>query len=490
MNERVDVTIIGSGFSGSILAWILASQGVRVALIDSATHPRFAIGESSTPIADMILRRLGETYQLCELESLSSWGSWQKNHRDLACGRKRGFSYYAHTPGQPFHEHSVGDRSLLVAASGSDSVADTHWFRQDVDEFFYTRAVDAGAIDFSGHAVVSHQVDDEARYSVDCLGKQAVRLVSQWVIDASGQAGVLAKLAGAVDRTSELATQTHCIYAHYTEVGSWVEYLQDCGLDTDRDPFNADDAAQHHLLGDGWLWMLRFNNALTSVGYTAPLSHNLDWSGYPSIQSLFRDAKIAAPDGGPRRSKRLQRLFDPVIDPHRLMLPTAAVTLDPLHSTGIAHALAGVDRVARIIMESNPANRAAMVTQYGQAVLEETRLLDRLVSTAYATISDFPRFTTACMLYFAAAIRCEQRYQAGQTPTHLWNADDAAFVALVDHACSLLAGPARSDEFHDEIRGLLEPWNTVGLLDHALSNRYAYTATKLRSETPPGEQRN
>ncbi len=63
MKKHADVAIIGSGFSGSILAWILAKQGMRVALIDAATHPRFAIGESSTPIADMLLRRLGHTYQ-------------------------------------------------------------------------------------------------------------------------------------------------------------------------------------------------------------------------------------------------------------------------------------------------------------------------------------------------------------------------------------------------------------------------------------------
>ena len=61
--------------------------------------------------------------------------------------------------------------------------------------------------------------------------------------------------------------------------------------------------------------------------------------------------------------------------------------------------------------------------------MEETSLLDRLVSTAYEMLGDFDRFTAACMLYFAGAIRCEERYQRGETPTHLWNADDEDFVA-------------------------------------------------------------
>ena len=52
------ILIIGSGFSGSLLATILAKSGVKVILIDRQSHPRFAIGESSTPTATLILKSL------------------------------------------------------------------------------------------------------------------------------------------------------------------------------------------------------------------------------------------------------------------------------------------------------------------------------------------------------------------------------------------------------------------------------------------------
>ncbi len=483
MKVRVDVAIIGSGFSGSILAWILATLNVRVAVIDSAVHPRFSIGESSTPIADTILRRLGATYQLPELASLSSWGSWRRDYPDVACGRKRGFSYYVHDHGEPFNEVSMGARSLLVAASASDAVADTHWYRAEVDRFFFERAVTAGAIDLTGHHVVAHEESvDSSRYETHCMGQRKIVVDSEWVIDASGHGGVLAKLTGAKSRIDELKTRTHATYGHYTDVGSWTELLKGRGISSGADPFNGDDAAQHHLLGQGWLWMLRFNNGVTSVGYTAPMSESLDWSGYPSIERLMRDAKLIGPSHRPCTTGRLQRFFDPVVDTRRIMLPSSAVTIDPLHSTGIALALAGVERIVGILSCADMVARRDKIDLYRTCLFGEVRLIDRLVSTAYATIGDFQRFTVACMLYFAGAIRCEERIQRDDTWMQLWSADDPEFVEFVDWACDLV-GDCRQLDFEDCIRQRLRQWNTAGLMDPDVANRYAYTVTKKEIAT-------
>ena len=57
-----DAIILGSSFSGSLLGWILAARGMRVLVVDRGRQPRFAIGESSTPAADLILaHRSGRT---------------------------------------------------------------------------------------------------------------------------------------------------------------------------------------------------------------------------------------------------------------------------------------------------------------------------------------------------------------------------------------------------------------------------------------------
>ena len=64
MTLECEVAIVGSGFAGSLLARVLAVQGYDVVLLERGTHPRFAIGESTTPLANLSLERLAARYGL------------------------------------------------------------------------------------------------------------------------------------------------------------------------------------------------------------------------------------------------------------------------------------------------------------------------------------------------------------------------------------------------------------------------------------------
>ena len=139
-----DVAVLGSGFGGCLSALILDRIGLRPVVVDRSAHPRFAIGESSTPIADMILRDLAERYDLARLKPLAAYGPWQAHYPHLGVGRKRGFSYFYHQPGEPFRPDPEHGNELLVAASASDFNSDTHWLRADVDAFFADEVRRAG----------------------------------------------------------------------------------------------------------------------------------------------------------------------------------------------------------------------------------------------------------------------------------------------------------------------------------------------------------
>ena len=144
MTIDCEVVIVGSGFAGSLLARVLAVQGYDVMLLERGTHPRFAIGESTTPLANLSLERLATRYGLRDCYRLAAHGRWMAHYPELRRGLKRGFTYYRHHPGEPFTDRGLDSERLLVAASPEDAIADVHWMRADVDQHFVREAIAAG----------------------------------------------------------------------------------------------------------------------------------------------------------------------------------------------------------------------------------------------------------------------------------------------------------------------------------------------------------
>ena len=72
--ERREIVIAGGGFAGSILARALHADGRDVLLLERGRHPRFALGESSTPLANLALERLAVRYGFDDMWDLAAHG--------------------------------------------------------------------------------------------------------------------------------------------------------------------------------------------------------------------------------------------------------------------------------------------------------------------------------------------------------------------------------------------------------------------------------
>ena len=114
MKLTCDLAILGGGFGGSLLALIARQLGRSVVLLERDRHPRFAIGESSTPLTNLLLEEIARRHDLPELLPLTKWGAWQSAHPKVGCGLKRGFTFYHHEFGQPFRDDAAHRRQLLV----------------------------------------------------------------------------------------------------------------------------------------------------------------------------------------------------------------------------------------------------------------------------------------------------------------------------------------------------------------------------------------
>ena len=510
--ERFDVAIVGSGVAGSMLAGILAGAGARVALIDRQTHPRFAVGESSTPLADALLRTLGRKHRWQRLTNWATWGGWQRDSPGATVGKKRGFTYIrdrvADGPamrGSGSNEEPnetaapsgltgrLREQRCLIAASTEDEVSDTHWHRATSDSILHRDALGRGAVDFSGCTINELSVEPEIRIRVRA-GNHDRMLVAGTLIDASGS-GWVHRATNAADWTPRMQTNTSCRYAHFRYVGSSPDSLRH-----HDDPFDLDDAAVHHWFGSqGWAWVLRFGPELASVGWVHPggpapgsmvppgrlsdvlCSARRDADESPTTDKPFiADFDPAVVTDHWRSMRRIQRWGPAVLRPRVWLLPTAAATIDPLHSTGLAHALAGVDRLANRFLSAEGDD-----STYGQLVHDEVAWVDRLVSLAYQQIHDFDRFVDACQLFLVAAIRSEHAMDGGRHDASdvlpdggLFGVRDAEFRRAMESAIERLSDPTVSTQQRRlRICDTLQPFNVAGLFS-SIDGVYRRSATK------------
>ena len=484
MPQTHDILILGSGFGGSLLATILASSGMSVALVDRHSHPRFAIGESSTPLADQTLADLAATYNIPELQPLTKYGSWKQTHPQLTCGPKRGFSYFGHQPNTAFE----ATQQLLVSASDSEEFADTHWLRSDVDQFFFQIAQHYNVDTFTKTA---YQLTlNNGNWTCEGTTPQnTFRLTTPFVVDATGSSAEVLNLLQIPHRTHELTTHSSAQFAHFQNLPKVAELFAKQNISRERHPFPCDDAAVHHVLADGWMWQLRFDDNTVSCGI---MSHNTptatasrNWADvtnkYPLLKKQFANATIIRPDSGLITTQRIQRLRQQAAGSNWAALPSTAGFIDPLHSTGISHTLFGIRRLANILLEPSPSHSTALA-DYSTQIIDELRHIDRLIEGCYAALPSFRLFSNWCMIYFAAVTSDEQvifNNATDRTSQSFLRTTDTPFREFIHTARHQLqlcvnsgATLAACDHFETWLRDAIQPWNQFNFLSQPLPANY------------------
>src|ERR1022692_3356763 len=304
-SNQYDILIAGAGFAGSLTALLLHNLGFKVCLLEKGQHPRFTIGESSTPVADMILRNLASKYKLSWLHDFSRYGSWQQSHPEIVCGIKRGFSFFKHYPGKDFATDENHKDELLVAASSSDIQSGTNWPRADFDAFLVTKVKEYGIDYFDVSEIITAKKNAALESDVSLLNERSLIHVS-FFIDATGSGSLLEKLLGIRTSADEYLTNSFAIFSHFTHVPRWTDMLEQAGIPTYDFPYNPDHSALHQILDEGWLWMLRFNDERFSLGFVLDCKYEFYkklpteriWNDllkkYPSVNYIIRDASLAS----------------------------------------------------------------------------------------------------------------------------------------------------------------------------------------------------
>jgi len=188
---------------------------------------------------------------------------------------------------------------MEISASPRDQIADTHWFRADVDQFLVNEAIREGC-EYLDH--VELERPDFAGDIVKLNGSRAgkpIKMQVRFLIDASGPRGFVHRTLKVPEEQFPSMPETQGLYTHFENVRRFAELHPH----DEPPPYLIDDAAVHHVFPGGWIWVLRFNNGITSAGAAATneIADALDFSArekawdrllakFPSIREPFAGA--------------------------------------------------------------------------------------------------------------------------------------------------------------------------------------------------------
>src|SRR6267378_7777015 len=182
------------------MAMIAHRLGFSTGLIERGRHPRFVIGESSTPLANLLLEEISDEYDLPFVRPLCKWGTWQKQLPQLPCGLKRGFTFYHHQFGALFGKDAERQRQLLVGASPNEEIADTHWYRPDFDHYLVRQAQNLGVTYWDETELNSAREETTCMRLTGTRHGRPLEITAEFVIDASGPRGFLHRTLGLVEK--------------------------------------------------------------------------------------------------------------------------------------------------------------------------------------------------------------------------------------------------------------------------------------------------
>ena len=408
-----DLIILGSGYGGALAALIARQQGWSVAICDPTPHPRFVIGESSTPTTSLLLESIAEEFDLPELLPLTRYDRWLEHTPQLMRGRKRGFTYAA------VEQDDTGERHvhplLAVAASTSDETADTHWLRSDVDRYVLASAVRRGTRLIAAHPIAQRYQDDTWRL----VFERSEPIRGRYLLVAGALPRGLEGLEP-VDRP--FGHRSAMSYTHVRPDASIAAPLsQTAGRGTPW-PFDLNAAAVHRLDASGaWAWDLTFDDGRRSIGVEVPLPESIASDDRDRIDELLlarRRSLLGASTGEPIAETELAHPPGRWIDLHRpqrrlttaggpgfAVLPHVFGFVTPLHSTGLMSTTAAAPLAIETLREHG--NGETLTHRYA-ALLAVVDELAQLFTASQPSVATAERVEAAVMHYVAAATAGER----------------------------------------------------------------------------------
>ncbi|QPC94579.1 NAD(P)/FAD-dependent oxidoreductase [Mesorhizobium sp. INR15] len=335
-----DVIVIGGGPAGSSSATFLAQSGKRVLLLEREKFPRYHIGESLLSGTLELFRKLGVLDQL-EKTFTKKWGvEWIWGET-----RKKWTTYFKDAVSIPYDygfqvERAEFDKILLDnAASHGVHVREECKVLSSITEGDRVVGVEFEALD----------------------GGEVRRALAKWVIDASGQGGLITRKTQ--KQQWDPLLQNMAVWSY------WRNAKRGEGIDNGNTFLPT--------FSEGWWWFIPLRNEITSIGCVVDRK-NMDKLKEQGIEEFYHAAIARTPElaerlEGAEQVEKIRILrdwsyeYDNFCGKGYLAAGDSACFIDPLFSTGVHLALlAGYmsSLVVNTLLEDETADEAALLAFY------------------------------------------------------------------------------------------------------------------------------
>lgn len=412
--KTYDVVVIGSGIAGSVTALLLSKLGYRVLMVEKDRHPRFALGESSTPVMSKKIRNLGIVYDIPEFIALSSYDRIMASESPLLCGPKELFHYFVHQPNQTEARVNGGYPEIVVQTPE----VDTQFLRAELDMRMVEYAQKYGAEYADQTELLDVTFDDDgAVVTLRHSGAEPHKVNTRFFIDATGFRSLLSKKLNLRVPELELDTplRSRCIFTHFETVGRLEDAVGSDELFSKRLKIDRIRATQHHCFDGGWYWFIPFDNGVTSVGINLDMDKypTNDMSGeeefwqitdrFPIVRAMLQGRKTLMPY---IKTGRLQFRTREAVGDRWALLPAAAIGMDAWFSTGLGLNLVSIHRLIDVLhTQIFPRNdfRREHLEHYEKSLFTEWWYITRMIDGIYKSFKHYEVFKSYCFFCFMGA---------------------------------------------------------------------------------------
>ena len=395
-NTEYDVIILGTGIGGSMLGAILARHNLKVLMLDSETHPRFAIGEATTPDTNFRLKLLSLKYDLPEISHLSAFHP-TRDYISPACGVKRAFSFLYQREGEEQIATETHQYPTLAAPMGPDC----HFFRQDTDAYMM-----AVAVNYKAHVRQRTRVSDIdiQEDHVTLTSEKGEKFRGKYLVDGTGMKSVLSHRFDLRDDPNKFRTNTRAIFTHMIGVRLYDQVGSPRKKHGHKYPISQ--STLHHVFEGGWFWVIPFNNhqdstnPLCSVGLvlnreihpeTGMDAEEEFWSYVNKFPDMVRQFEGAQAIRDWVSTGRLQYGSKSITGHRYCLLSHAGFFIDPLYSTGLALTTAWVDLLGGQLLKAFESNdfSVASFEHLNEFFNNNIGYADEVVSCSFVAFRDF-----------------------------------------------------------------------------------------------------